>query len=55
MSLIAGRVKDFNDKASKGGPEVLNISKILGVVVAATTNGEPLVESSISVNITTKV
>ena len=54
MSLAAGSVKDLNDKAIRGGPEILNIPKILGGVVAATTNGEPLVQSSISVSITKK-
>ena len=36
---------------SRGGPEILDIPKILGVVVAATTNGEPMVESIISIDI----
>ena len=39
----------------EGEPEILNIPKILGGVVAATTNGEPLVESNISANTTTIV
>ena len=42
-------------KRVEGELEILNIPKILGGVVAATTNGEPLVESSIFVSITTKV
>ena len=47
--------KTLTPKRAEGEPEILNIPKILGGVVAATTNGEPLVESSISVNITTIV
>ena len=39
----------------KREPEILNIPKILGVVVVATTIGELLVESSISINIPTIV
>ena len=38
-----------------GGPEILDIPKILGGVVVATTIGEPLVESNISVNTPTIV
>ena len=45
--------RTLTPKRVEGEPEILNIPKILGGVVVATTNGEPLVESSISVNITT--
>ena len=47
--MTIGRVKTLMAKQA-GGPEILDIPKILGGVVEATTIGEPLVESSISVN-----
>ena len=47
--------KTLTPKRAEGEPKILNIPKILGAFVAATTNGEPLVESSISVIITTIV
>ena len=49
------RWETLTPRRAEGEPKILNIPKILGGVVAATTNGEPLVESSISVNITTIV
>ena len=49
MSSFTSQVKTLMAKKVEGGP------KILGVFVAATTNGEPLVESSTYVNITTIV
>ena len=40
-------------RVNRGGPKILNIPKFLGGVVVATTIGEQLVESNISVNVPT--
>ena len=57
LVMMVRRFKDYRPGQKTlmakraGGPQILNIPKILGGVVEATTNGEPLVESSISVDI----
>ena len=57
LGMGHGDVTDYrsgqnpNGWASRGGPKILNIPKILGGVVEATTNSEPLVESNIFIKV----